>query len=62
MFGADQRFAIENAPGLLDEPGEWWLSVEGELRYVPLAGQRTATTRAVAPALEQLVSVSRSPG
>ncbi|MEO5669707.1 MAG: hypothetical protein ABIR26_03350, partial [Ramlibacter sp.] len=57
QFGGDQRFAIENAAGLMDEPGEWWLSPQGELRYLPLAGQTTATTRAVAPALEQLVTV-----
>ena len=62
QFGGNQRFAIENAPALLDEPGEWVLTTQGELRYLPLAGQRAATTRPVAAGIEHVLQVAGSPG
>lgn len=54
-FGPDQRFALENLPEFLDEAGEWWLSPKGELRYLPRAGEATASIVAEAPQLERLV-------
>lgn len=56
-FGPDQRFALENLPEFLDEPGEWWLSPKGELRYWPRAGESTAQLRADAPQLERLFAL-----
>ncbi|HIV69772.1 MAG TPA: right-handed parallel beta-helix repeat-containing protein [Candidatus Aquabacterium excrementipullorum] len=59
-FGPDQRFVLENLPEFLDEPGEWWLSPDGELRYVPRKGEAPATTVAVAPQLERLLDIEGS--
>ena len=44
------RYVIENYRGALDAPGEWFHDVSaGELLYIPCAGERIETTRAVAP-------------
>jgi len=53
-FGPDQRFAIENLPSLLDAPGEWWASTEGEVRYLPRPGEIPAATQAEVPQLQSL--------
>lgn len=54
-FGADQRFALENLPEFLDEPGEWWLSPEGELRYWPKPSEAPDSTVADVPQQERLL-------
>ena len=55
-------FVIENLPGLLDEPGEWFLSRAGQLTYLPRAGENLATARATFPALEKLLTFAGTPG
>jgi parallel beta-helix repeat protein len=60
-FGPDQRFAFENLPMFLDEPGEWWLSKDGELRYWPRPDQKPAQLRAEAPQLERLLDLNGTP-
>jgi parallel beta-helix repeat protein len=57
-FESNQRFALENLPGMLDEPGEWWLSHAGELRYMPFAGQKKESLNAVAPQLPNLIAIA----
>lgn len=57
-FGPDQRFALENLPGFLNSPGEWWLSTKGELRYKPLAGESIEKMSTVAPQVETLLEIS----
>jgi hypothetical protein len=58
-FEKHPRYAIENAPELLDSPGEWYLDKEtGVLSYWPVAGETIASTKAVAPRLTSLVSVA----
>jgi len=53
---------FENAPELLDQPGEWYLDRKtGVLSYWPLAGQNMATVEVVAPAVTQLLLVKGSP-
>ncbi|MFH0983714.1 MAG: right-handed parallel beta-helix repeat-containing protein [Planctomycetota bacterium] len=57
-FGPNPRYAVENAPELLDSPGEWYLDRKaGALSYWPLAGEDPARAEAVAPVLELLLSV-----
>lgn len=56
-FGPDQRFALENLPEFLDEPGEWWLSPEGELRYWPRPSESVAHAVAHIPQLERLLVI-----
>jgi hypothetical protein len=56
-WGADQRFALDNHPVLLDEPGEW-LSADGRLQYIPLSGQQPTAVRFVAPKLDRLMEIA----
>jgi hypothetical protein len=52
------RYAIENAPELLDSPGEWYLdSASGVLFYWPVAGEDINQTKAIAPRLSSLLLV-----
>ncbi|WP_181592549.1 Ig-like domain-containing protein [Paenibacillus sp. YN15] len=51
----------ENAYELLDQPGEWYLdSSEGYFYYKPRSGENMATADAVAPELEQLLTIQGS--
>lgn len=51
-----QRYYIENARELLDEPGEWYLNREtGLLSYWPLPGERIDRISVVAPRLTELI-------
>jgi hypothetical protein len=47
---------IENLPSLLDEPGEWFLSRQGMLTYLPRPGESPATIRATYPVAEKLLT------
>ncbi len=52
------RYWVENAPDLLDAPGEWYLDKKtGVLSYKPLAGEDPAKIVAIAPALKQIVRI-----
>jgi parallel beta helix pectate lyase-like protein/glycosyl hydrolase family 141 len=51
-----QRYYVENAFELLDQPGEWYLNREtGVLSYWPLPGESMTETEFIAPALTELV-------
>ena len=52
----EQRYYVENAFELLDEPGEWYLNREtGVLSYWPLPGESMDDTEFIAPVLNELV-------
>lgn len=54
-----QRYYVENAFELLDQPGEWYLDREtGVLSYWPLDGEQMEAIEAVAPALTELVRLA----
>jgi hypothetical protein len=54
-----QRYYVENAFELLDEPGEWYLDREtGVLSYWPLPGQRMDSAETIAPRLTELVRLA----
>jgi hypothetical protein len=62
-FEPQPRYAVENAPELLDSPGEWYLDRKtGVLAYWPLPGEDMAKAEAVAPVLERLMTVEGHPG
>lgn len=48
-------FWLENFPGALDAPGEWFLAGDGWLYYRPRPGEDMKTAQVVAPALEQFL-------
>ena len=58
----DARYWIENAPGGLDAPGEfYWDAAAGTLEYWPVTGENMARDEAVVPVLPQLVRLEGRP-
>ncbi|MDR1818219.1 MAG: right-handed parallel beta-helix repeat-containing protein [Puniceicoccales bacterium] len=57
-INASSRYIVENYEGALDAAGEWFLRRDGWLYYIPLAGETPENTRAVAPALRQLLIIT----
>ena len=56
---AAQRYYVENAFELLDQPGEWYLDRgTGVLSYRPLPGERIDRIHAVAPVLGELIRLA----
>jgi hypothetical protein len=56
------RYYVENAFELLDSPGEWYLNRKtGMLYYMPAAGEQIDRFEAVAPVLEQFMSLEGDP-
>src|SRR5204862_1300801 len=56
------RYWLENAPDMLDAPGEWYLDPARILTYMPLAGEDPSKVEAIAPAIKQLVRLEGDPG
>jgi len=57
-FGPHPRYFVENAPELLDAPGEWHLDEEtGRVQYMPREGESPDAAEVIAPRLEQLVVI-----
>ena len=62
-FEAHPRYFVENAPELLDAPGEWFLDeAKGELKYIPRDGEKIETAEFIAPRLEQLLIIRGETG
>ncbi|MDD2597961.1 MAG: right-handed parallel beta-helix repeat-containing protein [Kiritimatiellae bacterium] len=54
-----QRYYVENAFELLDQPGEWYLNrATGVLSYWPLPGEQMEQIEVVAPVLHELVRLA----
>lgn len=54
-----QRYYVENAFELLDQPGEWYLNrATGVLSYWPLPGEQMETVEAIAPVLPELLRLA----
>ncbi|HJN15957.1 MAG TPA: right-handed parallel beta-helix repeat-containing protein [Armatimonadota bacterium] len=49
-WGPSQRYHIENYLAGLDAPGEWFLSRDGTLSYMPREGEDMTSTEVIAPA------------
>jgi len=58
---ANTRYHLENLKTALDEPGEWFLSRDGTLSYMPLPGEDPATAQVVAPVIDKLVLFQGQP-
>jgi hypothetical protein len=54
---ANTRYHLENFRSVLDEPGEWFLSRDGTLSYMPMPGENLATAHFVAPVIKKLVVI-----
>ena len=55
------KFIVENVPTALDEPGEWFLSRNGVLRYWPRPGEILKTTEVIAPVTGKLLVIKGNP-
>jgi hypothetical protein len=58
---ANTRYQLENFRTALDAPGEWFLSRDGTLSYMPLPGEDPATAQVVAPVIKKLVIFQGEP-
>jgi hypothetical protein len=57
-----QRYYVENALALLDQPGEWHLNrTTGLLSYMPLPGEQMDSVEVIAPVLTELVRINGNP-
>ena len=57
-FEPHPRYYLENAPELLDAPGEWVLEPgSGVLSYLPRPGENMSEVEAVVPVLDRLLEV-----
>lgn len=56
--GPNARYHYENARICLDKPGEWFLSRDGILSYIPLPGQKPANTEVVAPVTDGFIQLN----
>jgi hypothetical protein len=54
-WGKGDRYHLENFRAALDAPGEWFLSRDGWLYYMPLEGQDMQKAEVVAPVVEKFV-------
>ncbi|MHC4369111.1 MAG: right-handed parallel beta-helix repeat-containing protein [Planctomycetota bacterium] len=55
------RFHLENFGAALDEPGEWFLSRDGTLSYMPRPDEDMSTAQVVAPVINKLVVLNGQP-
>lgn len=59
----DPRYWLENAPDMLDAPGEWHLDRDsGVVSYRPLPGEDVSRVEAVAAGLRELVRIEGAQG
>jgi hypothetical protein len=59
---ADARYYLENAPDMLDAPGEWYLDRQaGVVSYWPLAGEDLTRDEVIVATIPQLVRIEGRP-
>ena len=61
MWGPSQRYHLENFREALDAPGEWFLSRDGTLSYIPLPGENMTQAEVFAPVAESFVQLVGEP-
>lgn len=54
-WGAQQRYHLENFRAALDAPGEWFLSRDGILSYIPLPGEDMTKAEVIAPVTDRFI-------
>ncbi len=54
-------YHLENFLAALDEPGEWFLSPEGVLSYLPREGESMQHAEVIAPACEKILVIQGDP-
>ncbi len=59
-WDAKTGVVFENLAAGLDEPGEWFLSEDGVLTYIPRPGETIENAQVIAPVCEQLLVIKGS--
>jgi len=57
----DSTIVYENFKGALDAPGEWFLSRDGTIYYIPLPGEEIGRIEAVAPVADKFIVLKGDP-
>ena len=57
----NSHFVLENALRFLDAPGEWFLSRNGTLYYMPLPGEDMSKAEVIAPVAEKFLVLKGDP-
>ena len=55
------RYHLENFASALDQPGEWFLSRDGLLSYIPLPGEKPDSSQVVAPVIDKFIVLRGDP-
>jgi hypothetical protein len=55
------RVRFENYPAALDSAGEWYLSKNGELSYIPHSGENPKESKVIAPVLPYFIKIQGQP-
>ncbi len=61
QWGANQRYHLENLAAALDAPGEWYVSRQGKLTYLPRLNEDMSNPTVVAPLLDQFIRLEGEP-
>ena len=57
LINNKSRYAVENYRGALDAPGEWFLSRDGYLYYIPYQGETIENTECIVPIINKFIVV-----
>ncbi len=57
----DSTIVYENFKGALDAPGEWFLSRDGTVFYIPLPGEEISKIEVIAPVAEKFIVMKGDP-
>jgi hypothetical protein len=55
---SNTRYVVENYREALDDPGEWYLSKDGYLYYIPMPGETIDNTECIVPAIDKFIVIT----
>jgi hypothetical protein len=55
---SSSRYVVENYREALDDPGEWYLSKDGYLYYIPMPGETIDNTECMVPAIDKFIVIT----
>jgi hypothetical protein len=58
LINSMSRYVVENYWEALDDPGEWYLSKDGYLYYIPMPGETIDNTECMVPAIDKFIVIT----
>ena len=55
---SSSRYVVENYREALDSPGEWYLSKDGYLYYIPMPGETIYNTECMVPVIDKFIVIA----